>query len=72
MSLCLSQDELQELSGYKRAAEQRAWLQANGIRYAMDRWRRPRVLRSEIERALSSGETSQGEGPRLDLIKRAG
>jgi hypothetical protein len=68
----LSAAELTELTGYKRHAEQCAWLRANGIRYALDRWRRPRVLRSEIERALSSESGGGTEGPRLDWMRRAG
>lgn len=66
----LTDDELQELTGYRYPKRQRAWLRANGIPFFTNRWGRPRVLRTEIERAGSAGG-GQGadDGPNLSVIR---
>jgi len=67
--LTLAPDELEELSGYKRASEQRAWLDAQGIPYVLDRWRRPKVLRSAIESALAGSQAEPEPPIRLDRVR---
>ena len=49
MSLCLTKQELEELSGHKRPSGQKKWLESYGLIYftALDGY--PRVLRSTIE-----------------------
>lgn len=48
MTICLSRDELLELSGYKQAASVKRWLQANGFVFYLgaDNW--PRVMREQL------------------------
>lgn len=67
----LTKAELQEASGYKRASDQITWLKSYGINYVLDRYRHPKVLRSEFERHLSSGEATKDDGPKLGHIRRA-
>lgn len=57
MSLFLTPSEIKELTGYKRAADQRRWLNRNGWPYALDANDRPKVARSYADRRLS-GETA--------------
>ncbi|MFW5972395.1 MAG: DUF4224 domain-containing protein [Bacteroidota bacterium] len=66
--LCLAPEELEELSGYRRAREQRAWLDAQGIPYVVDRWRRPKVLRTQVEAYLTKAENTE-QSPRLDRVR---
>lgn len=70
LGLFLTPEELQELTGYKRRSEQTRWLRSYSIPFALDRWGRPRVLRSEIERALSSPEDATATRPKLEHIRR--
>jgi hypothetical protein len=51
----LTADELVELTGLKRPGAQVRWLAAAGIRCLVAADGRPRVLRAEVERLLSSG-----------------
>ena len=57
----LTHDELKEASGYARSAEQIQWLRSYGVAYALDRWRRPRVLRTEFERHFTSSSAREDE-----------
>lgn len=52
MTLCLSRDELIDLSGYKRRSKVASWLTERGYKFeiAADGW--PRVLRAAIEQQL--------------------
>lgn len=52
----LSDDELQELTGYKRPADQRRWLLDNGFIFAVGARGRPKVARKEALRHLVGGE----------------
>lgn len=69
MALCLTSEELEELSGYRRTKEQRAWLDAQGIPYVLDRWRQPKVLRSNLEAYLTAGESATVQGPDLSRVR---
>jgi hypothetical protein len=57
MSLTLSRDELVELSGYRRAAEQIAWLRKQGIPHFIARDGHPRVLRDALLHLNATGPT---------------
>lgn len=52
MGLCLSRDELAEISGRKQRGKIAEWLTANGYRFdvAADGW--PRVLRAAVDAKL--------------------
>lgn len=59
----LSEDEVQDLTGYKRPADQRRWLDRNGIGYLVSARGRPVVLKSELERALGAATKATGTEP---------
>lgn len=48
--MTLTPAELADLSGYTSPRYQQEWLRQNGIPFALDRRRRPKVLRSAVER----------------------
>lgn len=56
--LCLTSEELRELSGYKAHRAQCCWLEANDLRYVLDRCGRPKVLRSVIDARLGATDLS--------------
>jgi len=47
--LTLTAEQLCELTGYKRAAEQARWLKENGFKFRLDRLGKPRVDRAHYE-----------------------
>jgi hypothetical protein len=57
----LSQTELADLTGRKRASSQIRWLAQAGIRHVLAADGRPRVLRQEVERAMLGGQTAKRE-----------
>ena len=63
----LTPTELTELTGLKRGSAQARWLAQAGIRHVLAADGRPRVLRAEVERLLSSGPP-----PRRDPELRLG
>ena len=65
----LSDDELFRLTDYKRPAEQRRWLLERGYRFDTGGSGRPKVLRVEIERHLTSGQPPRRE-PTLKIPQR--
>lgn len=73
----LSREELEELTGFVRAAKQIEWLRANGWRFAEDSQRRPKVARSYFEARLG-GVQREPEArapdvaqPRFDALRAA-
>lgn len=60
----LTEDELKELTGWKRPAKVKEWLDANGYRYQVggDGW--PRVLKESVYARLSASFKTE---PRLNL-----
>lgn len=52
MTLTLTRDELADLTGYKRASAQRAWLQERAWVFEVDGKGRPKVLRAYAEAKL--------------------
>lgn len=55
--LCLTADELFELTGYRRPHEQRQWLEAHRWRFETNAAGVPRVARAYFERRMV-GETT--------------
>ncbi len=68
MSLFLSRDELQELTGYRQAAAQMRWLTDRGWRFEVGGDGRPKVARAEQERRMLGSRTRTKE---LNLAKVA-
>ena len=59
--LTLSPDQLCELTGYKRGAEQARWLKENGFKFRLDRLGKPRVDRTHYETKMGSKLATSGE-----------
>jgi hypothetical protein len=49
MSLCLSSSELEELTGYKRGADQRRWLESHGYYVECNTRGVPRITHAQVE-----------------------
>ncbi len=62
--LCLSANEIADLTGYKQPKRQVAWLRQYGIRVFVSRTGQPRVLRSDLENKESRLRTT----PDLDAV----
>lgn len=70
MSLFLTPAELRDLTGRKAHRLQLAWLRDHDWPHEVDAAGRPRVLRAEFERRLSSQPPArQTQSPRLELIR---
>ncbi len=52
--LTLTPEELLELTGYKRGAEQARWLKDNGFKFKLDRLGKPRVDRTHYDQKMGS------------------
>lgn len=65
VTLVLSQEELVELTDYRRPADQRRWLSERGIPYWTGASGRPKVLRENL--TVAEGGNSRGRQPRLRL-----
>ena len=65
----VSRDDLEELTGYVRRAEQTRWLRANGISFMVNRRGQPMVLQSELERAMSSDDGAGGEDLNWEALR---
>lgn len=53
MNLLLSDDELRDLTGYKRAADQCRWLEARKWKFELSVSGKPRLSRAYVESRLS-------------------
>jgi hypothetical protein len=53
MTMFLTDDEIHELTGYKRNADQRRWLTARGWRFEVSAGGKPIVSRQHAEAMLS-------------------
>lgn len=58
MSLTLTPDELQDLTGYRRPSGQREWLQERTWVFEVDAKGRPKVLRSYAEGKMGAKTAS--------------
>lgn len=61
--MLITPTELQELTGYRRHAEQIRWLQRNGIRHFIRRDGSPAVLPLDLQQA-----GAQRQEPRFEAI----
>lgn len=52
--MLLTEDDLRELTGYKRYSCQIKWLANNGIKYLVGRDGKPRVCESQIQSLIGS------------------
>lgn len=50
--MILSKDDLQQVTGYRRASDQARWLTQHGWRFTRNALGRPVVARAELERQL--------------------
>lgn len=72
VTLFLTDAELAELTGRKRASAQIRWLTDNGWRFAVTLGGRPRVARDEFDaRMLTTprARTLATDHPRLELVR---
>ncbi|MDH3671769.1 MAG: DUF4224 domain-containing protein [Gammaproteobacteria bacterium] len=65
----LSQDEVADLTGYRRRKCQARWLSANGYRFALNAIGRPKVLRQEAERHLLGSYKSRSRAPNFSALR---
>jgi len=63
----LNQQELHELTGYKRPSSMRRWLGENGYRYDVARDGYPRVLRAFVTEKLGHDERSDEWVPSITM-----
>ena len=59
--LTLTPEQLCELTGYKRGAEQARWLSENGFKFRLDRLGKPRVDRVHYETKMGCKLATTGE-----------
>lgn len=59
--LTLTPEQLCELTGYKRGAEQARWLKENGFKFRLDRLGKPRVDRAHYEAKMGCKLAIPGE-----------
>lgn len=68
--ILLTPSDVADLTGYKRGAEQRRFLQDNRIPFIVDRRGLPKVLRSVLEHDIGLREqTPRAHEPDLDALK---
>lgn len=73
-TFCLTQTEVEELTGTPRAKLQLAWLAQYGIPAVMGRDGKVKVLRAAVEAKMmpkGRGATSAKTEPNLDRLKKA-
>jgi len=68
----LTDDELFDLTGYRRNADRCRWLKSHGFKFEVSGIGRPIVLRSHLESRLSepSAETERVWTPNLAAMKK--
>jgi hypothetical protein len=64
----LTQQELHQLTDYKRPSDQIRWLTEHGYRFDVGASGRPKVLRSVIENRLESTKKPRTKSPRFDMV----
>ncbi|MCP1675496.1 hypothetical protein J2T57_002646 [Natronocella acetinitrilica] len=63
----LTDDELEELTGYKSPPKQREWLLSRRYAFEVNARNRPKVLRSVVEHRLGGDNIDRPREPRLRL-----
>lgn len=70
----LTKEEVHELTGYVRSADQRKWLKTRGWKFEISRLGRPVVLRIHVEEMLSLAAKKEPARPEpklnLDAIRK--
>lgn len=68
--MLLTDEEVEQLTQYKRPADQRRWLREHGFRFVIGARGRPRVARAEAERHLvgSDDRRRQTAEPAWDAL----
>jgi hypothetical protein len=64
----LTDDELQELTGYKLPSAQRRWLRERGWRHEVNRVGRPRVARAYCEARLGVAHAEDTDEPNWEAL----
>jgi len=67
--LTLTPDQLLEITGYKRAADQVRWLQNNAWIFTLNAARRPVVSRAYAERRLGGEVADAAAEPTLESVR---
>ena len=67
MSLCLTKEELEELTGHKRPSGQKKWLDGYALPYFIGLDGYPRVLRSTLE----NKQIQQSASPDFTALPKA-
>jgi hypothetical protein len=68
MGRFLSKEDLERLTGYKRAAEQRKWLIRNDYKFDVRCDGRPALLWERVETVFLEPERKRVLGPNLDAL----
>ena len=69
--LCLSEEELSEITSRKQSAAQRRWLTQQGWTFAVAADGSPKVLRTHAEAKLGAPKERRRRAPRLDGLASA-
>lgn len=68
----LTPDEIRELTGYQRHADQRAWLEKRGWKFEISANGRPVVLRSFAAQRMGEDQKKQKNAePNFSIISKA-
>lgn len=68
----LTPEEIRDLTGYQRHADQRTWLTNHGWKFVANATGRPIVLRSFAEKRLGDeGAVKKSAGPNFSVISKA-
>jgi hypothetical protein len=68
----LTPEEIRELTGYQRHADQRAWLEKRGWKFEVNAAGRPIVLRTYASERLGGDiEQKKTKGPNFSVISKA-
>lgn len=67
----LSNEELAELTGCKRAKNQIRWLVQNGYKFELSAANKPKVLRALVERKMGVAVAKPPRQPCFEPLKKA-
>lgn len=68
MSLFLSRQELEEMTGYKISAKQQQWLRKEGINFAVAKSGKPKVMRSAVYDKFGASNEGYEEQPNFEAL----
>jgi hypothetical protein len=67
--LTLGAADLEQLTGYKKAAKQCAWLTSNGVPFRLDARGRPIVCTAHVEAWVTGVELRPSSRPLLENVR---